>query len=347
MIVLSIAAVLALGILLYFDIRLMASYSLHEKKCEDTECECAPVSVVVCAYNAAGTIADTMTSLLASEIKTFEIIVVDDGSSDATREIALQYVSKTVRIVSQDHLGKGAALNNGVNRASFERIIIVDADTTLEPDALGHISSSLDSHDAVCANLQVQRGNGILGFIQAHEHLRIAMFRSAYGTDTVSGACAGFRKDLLLRHPFASSVVEDFEHTQRIRKTGAKIGYAECAIAFTAMPASLGTYADQRLRWSRGTVAEMRRENMSMAPFAKGYAIALADVLLVPLAIASGLWWTLAAAFCFEAALQTTGAVREYGDMKASSLLFFPVLFALAVFSLIFTSAGLVGNTKK
>ncbi|WP_367668925.1 polysaccharide deacetylase family protein [Streptomyces sp. DT2A-34] len=98
-----------------------------------------PVSVIVPAYNEKECIANTLASL-AKSTHPIEIIVVDDGSSDGTSEIARNAAHElgmtNVRVIRQENAGKPAALNNGVRGASYDIIVMMDGDTVFEPDTV-------------------------------------------------------------------------------------------------------------------------------------------------------------------------------------------------------------------
>lgn len=95
-------------------------------------------SVVIAAYNAARTIAETIDSVLAQTCQDFEIVVVDDGSTDETLKIVLGYAEREERIfvVSQTNQGVSAARNRGVSLARGHLIAFLDADDVWHADKL-------------------------------------------------------------------------------------------------------------------------------------------------------------------------------------------------------------------
>ena len=96
------------------------------------------IAVIVPAYNEHETVCKTVYSLLESTIKTFEIIVVDDGSKDNTLSAVQQAFSGNgrVRILSKTNGGKSSALNLGLRSTDAEVVVALDADTILAPDAI-------------------------------------------------------------------------------------------------------------------------------------------------------------------------------------------------------------------
>lgn len=94
------------------------------------------VSVVIPAWNVAGLLPRCLDSLLAQTHRPLEIIVVDDGSTDATGEVVRSYHERhpEVQLVAQPHRGLGPARNTGLSVAQGEYLCFVDADDWVEPD---------------------------------------------------------------------------------------------------------------------------------------------------------------------------------------------------------------------
>lgn len=93
------------------------------------------MSVVVPAYNQEAYIAECLDSILGQTFRDFEVIVVDDGSTDRTPEILSRY-GETIRVIRQDNRGGAAALNAGIRSAAGEWIGWLSADDVWEPSKL-------------------------------------------------------------------------------------------------------------------------------------------------------------------------------------------------------------------
>jgi glycosyltransferase involved in cell wall biosynthesis len=100
-------------------------------------------SVVVPAYNAAGTISSAVRSVLAQTQPDLEVIVVNDGSTDATAEIVAGIEDSRVRVISQDNRGLPAARNAGVAAARGTYIALLDSDDLYLPRYLEHSERAL------------------------------------------------------------------------------------------------------------------------------------------------------------------------------------------------------------
>jgi glycosyltransferase involved in cell wall biosynthesis len=103
------------------------------------------VSVIVPAYNRAATIADTLGSITAQEGWPFEVIVVDDGSSDGTAGIARRH-SPPVQVIEQPNQRRSAARNNGARHARGEFLYFFDSDDLMEPRAIARLAACLRDH---------------------------------------------------------------------------------------------------------------------------------------------------------------------------------------------------------
>jgi cellulose synthase/poly-beta-1,6-N-acetylglucosamine synthase-like glycosyltransferase len=99
------------------------------------------VSVVVCAYQAQDTIEECLWSLTELEYPNYEVLVVDDGSTDATAQIAHRF---PVRLLSRERLGLSGARNVGLEHAQGEFVAYIDADAKADPDWLTYLALALE-----------------------------------------------------------------------------------------------------------------------------------------------------------------------------------------------------------
>jgi glycosyltransferase involved in cell wall biosynthesis len=100
------------------------------------------ISAIIPAYNREKTVARAIDSALAQEYPAAEIIVVDDGSKDSTREIVKSYGEK-VRYYYQDNSGAAAARNKGVREAGYGWIAFLDSDDYWFPDYLRRMTDAM------------------------------------------------------------------------------------------------------------------------------------------------------------------------------------------------------------
>lgn len=108
----------------------------------------AKVSVIIPAYNAAEHLRQTLHSVLNQSYGDFEVIVVDDGSTDGTVEILKTYGTR-IRWAVQEHRGQAYAINRGIELATGEYVAYFDADDAMAPTKLEVQARYLDDHSDV------------------------------------------------------------------------------------------------------------------------------------------------------------------------------------------------------
>jgi cellulose synthase/poly-beta-1,6-N-acetylglucosamine synthase-like glycosyltransferase/peptidoglycan/xylan/chitin deacetylase (PgdA/CDA1 family) len=225
-----------------------------------------PVTVLVPAYNEEAGIEATVRSLLGSLHPHLQIIVIDDGSTDRTAQVAESIRDPRVSVVRQPNSGKPGALNTGLGYARHDIVVMVDADTVFEPDALYRLIQPL-SHPAIGAvsgNTKVGNRARMLGRWQHLEYvlgfnLDRRMFEMLECMPTVPGAIGAFRRDALMGIGGISddTLAEDTDLTMSLWRAGWRVVYEESAIAWTEVPHSLGQLWRQRYRWCYGTLQSM------------------------------------------------------------------------------------------
>ncbi|TCN41128.1 cellulose synthase/poly-beta-1,6-N-acetylglucosamine synthase-like glycosyltransferase [Kribbella orskensis] len=224
-----------------------------------------PVTVIVPAYNESAGIEAAVRSLVASD-HPVEVIVVDDGSSDGTADVVESLRLPGVQVIRQQNAGKPAALNTGLQAASYELVVMVDGDTVFEEDAVRMLVQPFadPSVGAVSGNAKVGNRKGLLGRWQHIEYvvgfnLDRRLFDLAECMPTVPGAVGGFRRSALQRIGGLSDVTlaEDTDLTMALCRDGWRVVYEERARAWTEAPASLGALWRQRYRWCYGTLQAM------------------------------------------------------------------------------------------
>ena len=99
------------------------------------------VSVIIPTYNEEKDIFNCLKSLESQTLKNFEIIVVDDGSKDKTREVVKKF--KKVKLIEGEHKGPGFSRNLGAKQARGEILILIDADMTFDKDYIKNLTTPL------------------------------------------------------------------------------------------------------------------------------------------------------------------------------------------------------------
>ncbi|MDC2955225.1 bifunctional polysaccharide deacetylase/glycosyltransferase family 2 protein [Streptomyces gilvifuscus] len=235
-----------------------------------------PVSVIVPAYNEKECIANTLRSLSRST-HPIEIIVVDDGSTDGTSEIAREAARSlgmtNVRVVRQENAGKPAALNNGVRSASHDIVVMMDGDTVFEPETVRQLVQPFadPAVGAVAGNAKVGNRDTVIGAWQHIEYvmgfnLDRRMYDLLRCMPTIPGAIGAFRRDAVLQVGGMSedTLAEDTDITIAMHRAGWRVVYQEHARAWTEAPGSLKQLWSQRYRWSYGTMQALWKHRKSL-----------------------------------------------------------------------------------
>jgi cellulose synthase/poly-beta-1,6-N-acetylglucosamine synthase-like glycosyltransferase/peptidoglycan/xylan/chitin deacetylase (PgdA/CDA1 family) len=222
-----------------------------------------PVSIVVPAFNEAAGIERAVRSLAASDFPEFEVVVVDDGSTDGTGELVEALRLDGVQVLREANRGKAAALNAGIAAARHELIAAVDADTLFEPGTLQRLVRPFADPKvgAVAGNTKVGNRRSMLGRWQHIDYVTgFNLDRRLYDVldcmPTVPGAIGAFRRSAFEQAGGFSSatLAEDTDLTIALGRRGWKVVYAEDARAFTETPGTLAGLWRQRYRWSFGTM---------------------------------------------------------------------------------------------
>ncbi|MFF9621750.1 bifunctional polysaccharide deacetylase/glycosyltransferase family 2 protein [Streptomyces griseosporeus] len=234
-----------------------------------------PVTVIVPAYNEEAGIEATLRSLLASTHPYVQIVVVDDGSTDRTFDLAesVRAEDPRVMVVRQPNAGKAAALNTGLSWAEFDIVVMIDGDTVFEPDAIRRLVQPLADPrvGAVSGNTKVGNRQGVLGRWQHLEYvigfnLDRRMFDVLQCMPTVPGAIGAFRRQALAEVGGVSedTLAEDTDLTMALCRAGWRVVYEESAIAWTEAPATVRQLWKQRYRWCYGTLQAMWKHRRAL-----------------------------------------------------------------------------------
>jgi cellulose synthase/poly-beta-1,6-N-acetylglucosamine synthase-like glycosyltransferase len=244
-------------------------------------------TVIVAAHDEAAVLPTTLAGLFAQTSPAATILIADDGSSDDTATLlvtryglttpALGEVSAasplhpTLRWLRLPHGGKAQALNVASSVAETELVLTVDADTLLEPEALGAMQAAFAADPALVAATGVltpicapSASGRILQWFQTYEYVRNFLSRYAWmrvdGLLLISGAFGCYRREPLLEvggfDP--DCLVEDYELTHRLRDHAVRRGQVwHTAVvggshARTDAPATVGAFLRQRRRWFGG-----------------------------------------------------------------------------------------------
>lgn len=228
------------------------------------------VSVLIPAHNEERVIAGALAAATAIDYPDYEIVVVDDGSTDATRHLVEPYVQRgQVRLVAKlQNEGKALALNDALPCLNGEIVLIMDADAEPVPDILHHIVPHFEHARvaAVTGNPRVKNVDTFLARLQLIEFSSIVSLlrrsQRIWGRImTVSGVVAAFRKSALLDAGGFSPEMptEDIELTWKLQRRFWDIRYEPRALVWMTVPSTLSGLIRQRRRWSRGLMQVLHK----------------------------------------------------------------------------------------
>ncbi|HXD72708.1 MAG TPA: glycosyltransferase, partial [Vicinamibacterales bacterium] len=215
------------------------------------------VSVVVCAYNAADTLEDNLASLDNLTYPDYEIIVVNDGSKDATGDIARRHAR--VRLIEVPNAGLSAARNVGLAEATGEIVAYTDSDTRVDPDWLTFLVQPFLNSDVV--------GSGGPNVVPRDDSPIAQCIARAPGGPThvllddriaehVPGCNMAFRRDALLAiggfNPIYLRAGDDVDVCWRLQARGWRIGFSAAALVWHHHRSSIKAYWRQQVGYGEG-----------------------------------------------------------------------------------------------
>jgi peptidoglycan-N-acetylglucosamine deacetylase len=224
------------------------------------------VAVLIPAYNEETVIVRTIRSVLNSDYKNLHVIVIDDGSSDRTAEVAREaYAAEIaaghVKVLSKPNAGKAAALNYALDRISEEIYVGIDADTVIAADAISRLIPHFEDPriGAMAGNAKVGNRVNLWTRWQALEYITSQNFERRaldlfHVVTVVPGAIGAWRTERVRQaggYPL-NTVAEDADLTMNLLEQGLRVEYEDRSLAFTEAPVNAKGLMRQRFRWSFG-----------------------------------------------------------------------------------------------
>lgn len=209
------------------------------------------ISVIIPAYNSEKIIGECLTALKAQTFKDFEIIVVDDGSTDGTANEAEKLGARVIR---QAHAGPAVARNLGVKECKGDIVVFTDADCIPDSRWLENVLKPFSDTKVVGVSGTYKTKNNqsltarFTGYEVELRHERMKRFDSI---DFIGTYSAAYRKSVFLKFggfdtSFKTASGEDSELSFKIAKAGHRLVFAPDAFVWHRHPDSIGKYLKQK-----------------------------------------------------------------------------------------------------
>ena len=224
-----------------------------------------PITILVPCHNESKTIELTCTKLLKLNYSNYNVIFIDDGSTDDTVDFLRLYTNRIHNfhlLILEKNVGKAQALNIALDLVKSPYVLVMDADTILTPDALSHFIRPFiyrKNIGAVTGNpIPLNRTNllskfqtaefmSIIGLINRTHHVLGKMF-------TVSGCATMYDVNTLKNvNGFSpSTATEDIDITWKIQRVKKGVYFESKAVVYIQVPNKFKEYIKQRKRWALG-----------------------------------------------------------------------------------------------
>ena len=264
---------------LYITIVWVSFLYLWEPK-HVTKKDLPSVTIVIPAYNEELGIKKTINSVIALDYpkNKIKIIVVNDGSTDRTKEVAEELRKKyekeyyyekeyNFKVINKKNEGKAKALNVALEKCSTEFFACLDADSYIEKDSLIKMIPHFDGANigATISAIKVNEPKNIYEKLQRMEYILAIITRKLMAfINTLSvtpGVLSVYRTDVLktVKGFDEKSLTEDFEIAMRLKYNGYDIDIETSAITYTNVPDNFSKLWRQRVRWYRGFVESHKK----------------------------------------------------------------------------------------
>ncbi|MFP4116570.1 MAG: glycosyltransferase [Candidatus Aenigmatarchaeota archaeon] len=264
--VIIVASLISLFVTIYF----LLCFIENRGNLDSPESNWTPyVSILVPAYNEEGIIGKTIEGLMEMNYPNKEIIVVDDGSTDDTVEVAREASGgdDNIRILTKENGGKPNALNYGLDYCEGELIFSLDADSVPREGAIRNMISHFEKDERVMAvvpTLKVMEPSNLWEKAQAVEYGITSFLRkmlSFINSLNVTPGAPMYRKEFFEEHGGfdETTVTEDQEMGLRIHEKGYKVDHAIDSVVYTKAPDDMKGLKTQRVRWNYGKLENLAK----------------------------------------------------------------------------------------
>lgn len=322
------------------------------------------VSILIPAYNEEDAIAKTIENIVKIDYprNMLEILVIDDGSRDKTYEIAKKHESKLVKVFTKKNGGKANAINFGLKRAKNDFVVVMDADSLPNKDALINCMKYFDEKKvaAVTAHIMPKRTN-LLQKFQHIELMVVNLQRKLQESPNIINCTPGpfsvYRKDILMQVGGfdEKNLVEDVEIAWRLISKGYKIRMAFDAMVDCIYPYSFRMWWKQRTRWGIGGIQTLfkyishlfKRSSHGVGSYLvptsiAGYSFAILGIGLFTYLVGLQLF-----NFSYYAVKSLSIGMNPFSTFSIGYLLDFKRIYGMMIFVLFLITLKIASNVHK
>ncbi len=226
------------------------------------------ISIIIPAYNEEKNISRCIDSIYGSDypLHKMEIMVVDDGSTDNTKNIVKG--CKDILLLNQNHKGKSEALNLGTRHAKNDFIVSIDADTILDKKCIKELVKPIKNPNigATTGTSKVKNISNIWTIFQNIEYHYNNLIRKSFSSVFNNGiwffgALACYRKSAIEKIGYfkKDTLTEDMDIALELYKAGYKTFHVHNAFSYTIVPSTFKELYSQRSRWWMGVLQSLTK----------------------------------------------------------------------------------------
>jgi GT2 family glycosyltransferase len=221
------------------------------------------VAVIVCSFNGAGTISQTLSESLKLDYPNFEVIVVDDGSTEDVSHISAKY---PVKLIRQNHMGLSAARNTGLYTTTADIVAYIDDDAYPDPSWLTYLVRAMQHGNRVGAggpNLYVPEDGETAECVAHAPGGPTHVLLDDAVAEHIPGCNMAFYRDALLQiggfDPQFRIAGDDVDICWRLQNAGGVLAFAPAAQVWHHRRNSIGKYWKQQVNYGKAE-ADLERK---------------------------------------------------------------------------------------
>lgn len=228
------------------------------------------LTIAIPTYNEEKTLARTVNSVVKANYpkEKLKILIVNDGSKDKTKQVALDLIKKhknfNIRLLNKKNGGKASANNLALENANTELFAVLDADSRISKNSISLLVSHFEDKNlgAAISRIKIDSPKNIIEKVQRFEYIMSALLRklmSVLGTLSMTpGVLSIYRTSIIKKlggfTKERDNLTEDLEIAMRLKYKGYGIVMEHNSITYTNPPSTFKALWRQRIRWSRGYI---------------------------------------------------------------------------------------------